>query len=469
MPASSANGERGASTMYVLKDEAFTQVLIKDWPEYDSKERQIVSEHMEGALERLGLAKDTEEWKRLYPDGRPSLDPVRKAALLEKLDDGGDLSTEDEGGSHRRQTERNSLRRPSNSSSSMESPTKLDVSDERTGAKPTIKKNSTMDRLKKAAKGKGSSRSSTPASVGTSTMPKKPKERDGLEVEKKSKTALVEESNSKPIAASQHTSTRLAESVAAAKDVKTNKVTTSKSIAAKKKATAPARAAARKDIAYTDSSEDEKMEVDEEDRPSRSTSGHLVSRARSTVSEQQKSTSTSPEEKQRVRHGVGGGAAFTSEPWLDVKSRNDWERLAERFKRVFEEYTDGMARLREEEDLIRLDLQQAREEKTVATSRNNAMLHIDLGSDEKEEGEASPTLEEEPNFGIVTASVDPPPSVKLAWRNRTMERREKGLPNPMSYEEIKTRARSLQETESQLIRMKGTLQVSKRKLERIAA
>ncbi|UZJ51947.1 hypothetical protein CBS101457_001267 [Exobasidium rhododendri] len=465
LPASSSSGDRGASTMYVLKDELYRQVSIKDWGEYDSKERQSVSEEMEAALKRLGVRKDAEEWKRLFPDG-PS--PV----------EGAESSNEENGVSRPMESTSSDMRRreAANSSSSLESLSKLDMNDEPASAKATIKKNSTMDRLKKAAKGRTSGRTGTPVPSGQATAARKTKEKDSDKDAKKAAPKVSEEPTKTNKEGTIPRVTHAKETLSPVMNIKestTNKATSAKSNGTKKKVVMAPKLAARKDIEYTDSSDesDNRMDVDDQ-RPSRSMvpASHLAPRSASSISSH-KSVSTSPEGK-RARHGVGGGAAFTSEPWLDVKSRRDWNKLAERFNRVFEEYSRDLTRLQQEEEMIRIDLEGARVEEEVrrVPTPVEASMRLEVELDEREEGEASPTLERDSTWGASTIkTIDPSPFTNVAWRSKTREGRDLGTVVPMTLDEIKVHLSKLRETEAQLNRMKGTLQASKGTLELVTA
>ena len=481
-PSAGSGGDSGgAGTLYVLKDDYYSQVLIKEWAEYDANERQAVSEYMEAALRRLAWNSEGEEWKRLYPDGRPSVaDDARKVALG-KLDDGGDLSTEDEEAKIlRKDHQERAMRAPSIASSAQSSPTKTDLTEESKGEKAALKKNSTMDRLKKAAKGKSASKPSTAAIVGSVLTAKKKRPSEGGEEGRMANTAGIEEQAPKSTASSRRSAVHAKKTLDAAAPTQSPKegrpskrVSAGKASAPQKRAASVSKNTARKDIEYTDSSEDEEMPPEKHVPTSKALPASTRSGGTSAV-KTAPTASTSPEGK-RARHGVGGGAAFMSEPWLDVKSRNDWERLAERFKRVYDEYMKGVSRLREEEDLIRIDLEQAKEERAEATKsqagavQGDASLQID--GDEKEEGEASPTLEQDGAFAANydAMSVDPASSLHVTWRTRTVEKREDAAGKPLALEELQARIQKLQETEAQLSRMKGTLETSKKRLQLVAA
>ncbi|SPO19872.1 uncharacterized protein UTRI_00268_B [Ustilago trichophora] len=57
--------------------------------------------------------------------------------------------------------------------------------------------------------------------------------------------------------------------------------------------------------------------------------------------------------------GVGPGATHWSEPWLDVRSRSDWHRLAQRFAKAQEEYLISRKRLEAESERLDRELELA--------------------------------------------------------------------------------------------------------------
>ncbi|PWZ02821.1 hypothetical protein BCV70DRAFT_229248 [Testicularia cyperi] len=68
-------------------------------------------------------------------------------------------------------------------------------------------------------------------------------------------------------------------------------------------------------------------------------------------------SSDSPAHVARTVKGVGPGATHWSEPWLDVRSKSDWHKLAQRFAKTQEEYARSRQRLDEENQ--RLDREMA--------------------------------------------------------------------------------------------------------------
>ncbi|SPO20791.1 uncharacterized protein UTRI_00268 [Ustilago trichophora] len=72
----------------------------------------------------------------------------------------------------------------------------------------------------------------------------------------------------------------------------------------------------------------------------------------SSCSAQVSSTSTD-----RPIKGVGPGATHWSEPWLDVRSKSDWHRLAQRFAKAQEEYLISRKRLEAESERLDRELE----------------------------------------------------------------------------------------------------------------
>lgn len=60
---------------------------------------------------------------------------------------------------------------------------------------------------------------------------------------------------------------------------------------------------------------------------------------------------------ERPIKGVGPGATHWSEPWLDVRSRADWHRLAQRFAKTQEEYLTTRKRLEAESEMLDRELE----------------------------------------------------------------------------------------------------------------
>jgi hypothetical protein len=441
-PSASQNGDRRAATLYVLRDDVYSQVMIQEWTEYSQSERLAVSEHMEAALRRLGNPPESEEWKRLYPDGRAVNDEAGPEDAL-------------------------SMKRDSSGSPATDSLSKMDAADDAIVTKQPNKKKSNQDRLKsmkKNAKGRNVSRTSTPTpSALKASTPRKLKVSNGRDDEETTKVAQQESPPSKstnsPAAVPVNLPGKATDSAQASKGDKTAKVATSRANVASRTA-ANAKSGSRKEIEYTDSSDEDQMQLDEPPLKAKKvvlpkgTTEHLNAQKKS--SSIVAASSPSPDGK-RNRQGVGSGAAFSSEPWLDVRNCSDWSRLAERFKRVYEEFKKGRAQLRAEEDMIRADLEQAQS----AIIKSDSSLHVD--DEEKEEGEASPV--DGPARGILVMDFDPPSFANVTWRvNSEGGKFDKNATKPMTYEELETHVLKLKETEAQLTRMMAALETSKRTL-----
>ncbi|TKY90457.1 hypothetical protein EX895_000455 [Sporisorium graminicola] len=73
---------------------------------------------------------------------------------------------------------------------------------------------------------------------------------------------------------------------------------------------------------------------------------------------------------ERPTRGVGPGATHWSEPWLDVRSKADWHRLAQRFTKTQEEYLVSRQRLEAENERLERELE-------LATKEEEATAHLD--------------------------------------------------------------------------------------------
>ncbi|GAC97809.1 hypothetical protein PHSY_005397 [Pseudozyma hubeiensis SY62] len=88
------------------------------------------------------------------------------------------------------------------------------------------------------------------------------------------------------------------------------------------------------------------------------------------------STPSSKSHPERPIRGVGPGATHWSEPWLDVRSKSDWHRLAQRFAKTQEEYL--MVRHRLEVESERLDREMQLVEKEEQSTRDGAAAEQSL-------------------------------------------------------------------------------------------
>lgn len=174
-PPSARAGTPGPGTVYLLKDEVHREVRVAGWDAYSREDRKRVSERMEAAFQRIGLRKDAEEWEKLFPDGRD--EPARAPGATRGFDEGEEspLSDADAEGSlppasqepvpsqpadhhHDAEGETDGLSdAPSSASlSRLGSAANLHGSTSTSTKAPAKKKGTTtMQRLTRAAKGKG--------------------------------------------------------------------------------------------------------------------------------------------------------------------------------------------------------------------------------------------------------------------------------------------------------------------------
>ena len=210
---------------------------------------------------------------------------------------------------------------------------------------------------------------------------------------------------------------------------------------------------------------------------------------------------------------MGAGAISTAEPWLDVRNPNDWSKLSQRYRRVFEEYRGALETVRNEEARIVREVAKAKEQDEEEEG-NRAKRSEEAGQmvrgegksleegEEKEEGEASPTAGSAAKFGgahgpgldpgsrthTAPVSKSEPSSTspeqeettaQFSWRSSSPHAGS-GTSNrdgfsaassstPLPYAKLKNLVDTVQTLQGQLGRMKQTLVSSKRRLEETAA
>ncbi|SNX81536.1 uncharacterized protein MEPE_00241 [Melanopsichium pennsylvanicum] len=92
-----------------------------------------------------------------------------------------------------------------------------------------------------------------------------------------------------------------------------------------------------------------------------------------------KQSSTSAE---RPTKGVGPGATHWSEPWLDVRSKADWHRLAQRFAKTQAEYLAFWKRLEAESERLDRELELAALEEPEASRRPLANGDVEVPAEQ---------------------------------------------------------------------------------------
>ncbi|PWN38130.1 uncharacterized protein FA14DRAFT_177408 [Meira miltonrushii] len=422
----SSSDNSSHSTVYALKDECYTELLVKDWEGYSMEEKIQISARMEMALDRLGIPHNAVERDQLV-----RVPAEKRIRLFEKLDLGEGVSEDD------------------HSSKSAHS------------ARPkasTSKKPTTKDRLARAAKGKLSSPRITPVNAKQATSADK----EHLTKTKAARTSLPRSADARE--------TTMQQDIPSATKRKTTsapRTSTSGNGSVSHKSTN------RKDIEYTDSSDDDE---------------NLRSRGRALSAVSQKADTIAGDSKplvdltvNRPKNGSISSLNLAREPWLEVRSTKQWHELAKRFHRVYDEYQKGLSRVRDEEDMIKSELRLANKEEeekdvssrgnrrdsvssrnTRSTRGNKAAKDEDepmlSPSDEREEGEASPTIGQDAQMSSTT----------FAWRHGGVKATQ-AFPSsdsqPMPLEDLEDLVGSVLELEGQLRRMKTVLQTSKEDLE----
>lgn len=211
------------------------------------------------------------------------------------------------------------------------------------------------------------------------------------------------------------------------------------------------------------------------------------------------SAAKSPSAADRPIKGVGPGATHWSEPWLDVRSRSDWHRLAQRFAKTQEEYLSTRKRLEAENERLDRELELASNEEqeaprqsllfsphkqaqaeggdvemqelevetavnTSINSRNGRRVNVEDGSDgneSPEEGEmrSDDEIAKPGDEGRRSESPD-----NLAWRGPNNEvgrasgnGSQEGAERPLSYTDLANRVQQLVELHGSLSRMHRVL------------
>lgn len=207
--------------------------------------------------------------------------------------------------------------------------------------------------------------------------------------------------------------------------------------------------------------------------------------------------------------GVGPGATHWSEPWLDVRSKADWHRLAQRFRKTQDEYLLSRKRLEAENERLQWELELASVQdqsesqpavpaeqsllfsphnvpttsegghdtgevemataiNTAINSRTRSRPAGEDGDESPEEGEMRSSDDED---GHVTAKMDrisAPPvreSVQVSRRSESPENfawrsggvKTQGVERPLSYADLVERVKQLEEMHGSLSRMHRVL------------
>lgn len=127
----------------------------------------------------------------------------------------------------------------------------------------------------------------------------------------------------------------------------------------------------RRDRSYDEAHRDERAtqnsdRAQDDERRGRPGSGHVR-----TLSGGPAPRSESAEVERPIR-GVGPGATHWSEPWLNVRSKADWHRLAQRFRKMQEEYVLSRQRLEAENERLEWELELASMEEQTKSSSQGA-------------------------------------------------------------------------------------------------
>lgn len=417
--------DSGHSTIYLLKDECYPEVLVKDWEDYSLEEKVQVSTQMEVALDKLGFAHNAAEREQLVKTPSEKL----RNRLHDNLDDGEELSEEDFTAKSLQTT------RPKISGN---------------------KKPTTKDRLARAAKGKVSSPRTTPNNAKQTSNPDK---------EYSAKVTSAQTSGKRNAIASEATGQHDVSNTTKRKSKTVPRVSGNGGVSLK--------SANRKDIEYTDSSDGEETQKNGR----RVTSAGSPNGSNITA----ESRALADVRVNRIKNGSKPSFNLAREPWLEVRSTTQWHELAKRFHHVYDKYQKGISRVRDEEDMLKSELRLAsNEEEERVSSRDDRRNSVSTRStrltrgnktsnnednpmlsptDEREEGEASPTIGQEAQMSTIAFS----------WRHggdsKSTESFPSGHSHPMPLEDLEDLVGTVLEMEGQLRRMKDVLQSSKEDLE----
>ncbi|CAO1634494.1 unnamed protein product [Jaminaea pallidilutea] len=165
-----------------------------------------------------------------------------------------------------------------------------------------------------------------------------------------------------------------------------------------------------------------KSKVAKADAPSIARAQHVAEASEGSADREIASSSARPpakeplstqqqQQQQQQHHGPSVSASpRLREPWLDIRSTAEWHRLAERFRRIWQEYEEAGKTLEAEKRRLKKDRERA-EKSPINESRKTKSDQSERLKDEAEEGEEVEDEEEEAEVGDISTDRD------VRWRS----------------------------------------------------
>ncbi|CAO1615337.1 unnamed protein product [Sympodiomycopsis kandeliae] len=164
-----------------------------------------------------------------------------------------------------------------------------------------------------------------------------------------------------------------------------------------------------------------------------------------------------------LHHGPSASASLlNAEPWLDIRTTSEWRRLAERFKRVYDQYDEQCRLLENEKSKLTFERQIATTTPTTHTIVVRQPSMTRQQDEELEEGEEEgETFDDHPpRRRSSSLSPDPTskkssdtPSNQYSWRSAVESQQQK----PLSMDQLRILVQDQISRQGELKRMKEVL------------
>lgn len=157
-------------------------------------------------------------------------------------------------------------------------------------------------------------------------------------------------------------------------------------------------------------------------------------------------------------HGPSPSASLlNAEPWLDIRTTSEWRRLAERFKRVYDQYDEHCRILENEKSRLTIERQiatttpNATHVRQANTTRGKAVEQEELEEGE-EEGEAieDDRRQSSPSLSPAPSSTNKQVDNQYSWRSESAQK-------PLSMEQLTLLVQDQMSRQGELKRMKEVL------------
>ncbi|CBQ67627.1 conserved hypothetical protein [Sporisorium reilianum SRZ2] len=188
----------------------------------------------------------------------------------------------------------------------------------------------------------------------------------------------------------------------------------------------------RRDRSYDEPHHDEYAAYDRDSSSNRDTDRTEARRGRQDAEDARitcclppsSSPSTKASAVERPTRGVGPGATHWSEPWLDVRSKADWHRLAQRFTKTQEEYLVSRQRLEAESERLERELELAAKEEQATAQPHGLDAEVPaerslLFSPHKVSVSAGPRNDEDDHTDPVMGDVEMETAINTSINSRT--------------------------------------------------